>query len=413
MSTYRNSDAERLYLKGLEAFREARWDDAVAAFTELQGLDASYPEAGKLLAEAQLKLDLSRSLMPDGTPPPRQRTVPVRLIAAVVALLLVGGGAGAFLLWPRPEPVAVAPTPVPPTATPVPPTATPVPPTAEPTAEPTPDPQPGTLLVRMAEGQTLTRAVKNIEIILDASGSMLAPLGDRQKIDIAHESLGALVQRLPDGTNVALRTYGHRRARDCSDMELVAPLAPLNREALTQQINAIRPVEFGRTPMAASIQTIAETLPGVEGDTLVVLVSDGDETCEGDPAAAATQLREQFPNVRVSVIGFNIEQQDWRARLQAIAEGGAGGYFDAADAAQLEAALQKAVALNYRVLDTNGQELFSGPIDSAAELPAGSYSVEISDETPLQVAGIEVPPGGQAVVELSVQGGAMTAALLP
>ncbi|HWQ15836.1 MAG TPA: VWA domain-containing protein [Roseiflexaceae bacterium] len=423
MSPHRNHELERLYARGLEAFRAARWDEAVVAFGELLSQTNEYPEVQRLLAEAQLKLELTRAAMPDGSPPPRpRRRLPVALIAAVAVVLLVGGGA-AYALWPRPQPVAIVPTPAPATATPVPPTATPTlaptatpeptaEPTAAPTAEPTPVPLPGTLLVRMAEGQSLTRTVKNIEIILDASGSMLGPLDGRIKIDIAHQSLGALVQRLPDGTNVALRTYGHRRARDCTDMELVTPLAPLNREALTQQINAIRPVPNGRTPMAASIQAVAETLQGVQGDTLVVLVSDGDETCDGDPAAAAAQLRQQFPNVRVSVIGFNIEQEEWRARLQAIAENGAGGYFDAADATQLEAALQQAVALTYRVRDARGEEFFYGPIGSQTELPAGAYSVEISDETPLKLTHVQVAPGTQTIIQLSAEGGVMQAAVL-
>jgi Ca-activated chloride channel homolog len=422
VSAHRTNDTERLYQRGMEAFREARWEDALAAFTELQASSGAYPEVDRLVAEAQLKLDFSRELMPDGTLPPRQRNLPVRAVAVVVALLLVAGTA-AFALWPRPQPVVVVPTPaptatpVPPTATPVPPTATPVPPTATPvppTAEPTPEPvaeEPGGLVVRMAEGQQLTRSVKNIELVLDASGSMLALLGDREKIAIAHESLSGLVQRLPDTTNVALRTYGHRRARDCTDMELVTPLGPLNREALTQQINAIRPVPFGRTPMAASLQLIGETLASAQGDTLVVLVSDGDETCDGDPAAVAGQLRAQFPNVRVSVIGFNIEQEEWRARLRTIAENGGGGYFDAADAAQLEAALQEAVSLTYRVLDQRGEMLYEGPIGSEAQVPAGSYAIQISDEVPLDVPALEVTPGAQTVVELSVDGERMSAAV--
>jgi hypothetical protein len=423
MSAYRDSELERLYARGMEAFREARWDEAVATLGELQSRTSDYPEVHRLLAEAQLKLEIARAAMPAGTPPPGRRRLPPVLLAAVIALVLLAGGGAAYALWPRPQPAVVVPTPVPATATPAPtaaPTAAPTVtaamptavPTAAPTAAPTAVPQPGTLLVRMAEGQSLTRAVKNIEIILDASGSMLGPLDGRLKIDIAHQSLGALVERLPDGTNVALRTYGHRRARDCTDMELVTPLAPLDRQTLTQQIDAIRPVSNGRTPMAASIQAVAETLQGVQGDTLVVLVSDGDETCDGDPAAAAAQLRQQFPSVRVSVIGFNIEQEEWRTRLQAIAANGAGGYFDAADATQLEAALQQVVALTYRVRNASGEEFFYGPIGSQTQLPAGAYSIEISDETPLKLAQVQVAPGAQTIVQLSAEGDTMQASVL-
>src|SRR5262249_17996428 len=150
------------------------------------------------------------------------------------------------------------------------PTATPQP-TATP--EPTAVPQPGTLVVRMAKGQTLTRTIGNIEIILDASGSMRAKVDDRREIDIAHESLGALVEKLPDTTSVGLRTYGHRHSEDCNDVELIVPPGPLDRAALTGRINSINPAPNGRTPIGLSLQKVVEDMKGVQGDKLVVLVS--------------------------------------------------------------------------------------------------------------------------------------------
>lgn len=426
MSINRNDNAELLQLRGMEAFREARWDEAVAALSALRDLDPSDHEVSRLLAEAQLKLEISRANVPSGALPPGTRRVLNRAVVAALAVLVAVTSVGTYLLWPRTVvtvapvdgmPAAMAPvatsapseTSVPATS-PVVPAAMAAPSTPSVTGDPE---QPGSLLVRMAEGQALTRTTRNIEIILDASGSMRAELDGNIKIDVAHQALATLVQNLPDGTNVALRTYGHRRPDDCSDQELVQPLAPLDRATLIGQINAIRPVPNGRTPMAASLAAVAETLQSAQGDTLVVLVSDGDETCEGDPAAAALALREQFPNVRVSVIGFNIEEQKRRERLQAIAVNGAGGYHDAADSAQLETALQQVVALTYRVLDTAGVEQYSGPIGSPAPLPAGNYKVEIGDQAALTLTEVAVKPGLETVVQLRTAGETMQAELLP
>lgn len=423
MEPERTNETERLYARGLEAFRAARWQEAVEAFEALQRISIAYPEVTELLDEAQLKLDFARAEMPVGASPPKTRRLHRWVVAGAAAFLLAGGTA-VFLLWPQPQPVAVVPTSAPtatraptraPTATSVPtlaPTVTPAP-TLAPTTTPAPQiAAPGGLVVRMAEGQELTRAVKNIEIILDASGSMLAQIGGQIKIDIAHGALTTLIGQLPDNTNVALRTYGHRRASDCSDMELVSALGPLDRTLLSQQVSAIRPVPNGRTPMAASLLAIRETLAGADGESLVVLVSDGDETCGGDPARAAADLRAEFPNVRVSVIGFNIEEEEWRARLQGVAEKGGGGYFDAADAAQLEAALREAVALRYRVIDSNSEEYFEGPVGAQASLPAGSYTIEISDETPLKLQSVAIEPGGKTIVELSAAGDQLSAQVL-
>src|SRR5262249_42864733 len=154
----------------------------------------------------------------------------------------------------------------------------------------------------------------------------------------------ALVEKLPDTTKVALRTYGHRRTQDCNDVELVTPLGQLDRAALTARINSINPAPNSRTPIALSLQQVIEDLKDAQGEKRVVLVSDGDETCGGDPAQIAAQLHASNSSVRISVIGFNVGPADWRARLSAIAQGGGGSYFDAANATQLIDALQRAVA---------------------------------------------------------------------
>lgn len=263
----------------------------------------------------------------------------------------------------------------------------------------------------MAEGQTATRTIGNIEIILDASGSMGGEIDGRRKIDIAHEALGALIGKLPDKTNVALRAYGHRKGGDCGDVELLTPLGALDRAALTAQVNAVNPAPKGMTPIGASLQQVAEDLKGARGDVLVVLVSDGDETCDGDPAKVATQLHEANPKIRFDVIGFNVGPEEWRARLSGIAQGGGGNYFDAKDAAQLVDALQQAVALTYRVMDAQGVEVFQGQLGSTAQLPAGQYTVEISGASPLKISDIAVG-GATTAVELREEDGVLKSAVM-
>jgi hypothetical protein len=265
----------------------------------------------------------------------------------------------------------------------------------------------------MAEGQALTRTIGNIEIILDASGSMLAEIDGRRKIDIAHESLAGLVEKLPDTTNVALRTYGHRRSQDCNDIELIAPPGPLDRAGLIGRINSINPAPSGRTPIGLSLEQVGNDLQGVQGDILVVLVSDGDETCDSDPAKIAAQLHTNNPKLIVSVIGFNVGPEDWKARLSAIAQGGGGTYFDAGNASQLADALQQVVALSYRVIDAQGAEVYHGALGSVATLPPGHYKVEISGAALVALGDIDVRPGASTTVEVREQNGALTAAVAP
>jgi len=267
------------------------------------------------------------------------------------------------------------------------------------------------LQVRMAEGQALVRTIGNLEIILDASGSMNGEIDGRRKIDIAHEALAALVGRLPDHTNVALRAYGHRKGGDCNDVELVTPLEALDRSALIERINTVNPAQKGMTPIGASLEQVAQDLQGAQGDVLVVLVSDGDETCDGDPAQVATRIHADNAKIRFDVIGFNVGPEEWRTRLSGIAQGGGGSYFDAKDAAQLVDALQQAVALTYRVLDAQGSEVFQGQLGTTATLPAGRYTVEIRGASPLTITDIAVG-GATAAVELRETDGVLKGAVL-
>jgi Ca-activated chloride channel family protein len=412
-------ESEKLYMRGMAQLRAGQWKAAVETLSELRTISNAYPDVDTLIADALLKAEIDRLRAPDGLAPPKRRLLRPRFLTAVLVLFALGG---VLLVAMRPfgtvPPPAIAqptsdislPSPAPVTAPPATaeplPTAAPATATAAPTAAPAADLGPGTLQVRMADGQALMRTIGNIEIILDASGSMSGEIDGRRKIDIAHEALSTLIGKLPDHTNVALRAYGHRKTSDCSDVELLTPLGALDRGALTAQINAVNPAQKGMTPIGASLEQVAQDLQGAQGDVLVVLVSDGDETCDGDPAQVATRIHTNNAKIRFDVIGFNVGPEEWRARLSGIAQGGGGNYFDAKDAAQLVDALQQAVALTYRVLDAQGAEVFQGQIGAVSTLPSGRYTVEIQGASPLTIPDIAVG-GASTAVDLREENGVL------
>lgn len=417
MDTERTPETERLYNQGIAYMRDGRWQEAVAALTQLRAMTSAYPDIDALIDDAQLKLEVELLGAPAAARPPRRRLSPRLLWGGLAIFLLVGGITAYLMVQPHQQAtVAVQPTTsnvtrptLAPSSTPtsIPPTATPLP-TETPIPTATPVPVPGILGVRVAEGKQITRTIDNLALILDASGSMSGLINGQEKIDIAHQALAALVDRLPDTANVALRAYGHR-TRSCTDSELIQSLSPLQREQLIQQINVIRPVARSLTPIAFSLEAIGVDLAGVDDDILVVLVSDGDETCDGDPVAAAKALHEADPRLRVSVIGFDIAEQEARARLEAIAAAGGGVYFNAGDAAQLADALEEAVALTYRVVDAQGVEVYQGSIGSTTTLSAGLYRVEIGGDAQLTIDNVQVGGAVPTIVELREENGQLIA----
>jgi hypothetical protein len=252
------------------------------------------------------------------------------------------------------------------------------------------------------------RTPRNIAIVLDASGSMLASLGEQTKMAIARDAVSATVAGLPADTLLAVRTYGTQRSQDCSDLTLVRPLAAPDRAELLASLGAIQPVTEGMTPIGASLEALAVDLAGAQGHTAVLLVSDGGENCGGDPVASAAVLAAN-PQLRIHVIGFDIGDEAATATLREVARVGGGSYFDAADPAALSSALQEAVQLSYQVLDAEGKVVATGLVGGpAVELPAGSYTVRLDSEGATEVAA-EVPAASAAVFELAPEGNTLTA----
>jgi hypothetical protein len=176
-------------------------------------------------------------------------------------------------------------------------------------------------------------AETNVQLIVDSSGSMAAKMGGRLKMDIAKEVLASLVKDLSPDARLALRAYGHRSKTDCEDIELLASFGAIDRAAMAARINALKPL--GKTPIARSLELAGKDFEGT-GDSrnIVILVSDGEETCVGDPCAVARKLRQSGIELQTNVVGFDVKGKE-RDQLQCIAEAGGGKYYDAADAAKL------------------------------------------------------------------------------
>ena len=182
------------------------------------------------------------------------------------------------------------------------------------------------LLLVAAFNRVAAMEGENLVIIFDASGSMWGQVEGRHKIAIAKEVMTDLIKALPAGLNTGLVAYGHRRKGDCQDVEELAPLGPLRKESLIKMIEAINPK--GKTPITHAIQITAEGLKAIENKTTLVLVSDGKETCEGDPCALVKTLKESGIQLVTHVIGFDVTDAE-RGELQCIADAGDGTYYTA------------------------------------------------------------------------------------
>jgi von Willebrand factor type A domain len=173
--------------------------------------------------------------------------------------------------------------------------------------------------------------------ILDASGSMLGSAGTETKMAAAKSVLRQVVPEVAPEVKIGLVAYGHRQKDDCTDIEILIPPGSDDRTAMLSVIEAMEPK--GMTPISESILQVAEVLDGRDAETTVILVSDGKETCEGDPCEAVRALKASGVRFIMHVVGFDVTEED-KAQLSCIAQAGGGQYFGASDADALLAALQ-------------------------------------------------------------------------
>jgi hypothetical protein len=183
----------------------------------------------------------------------------------------------------------------------------------------------------------------NVLYILDSSGSMWGQIAGVAKVETARQVLSATLRDLPAGAKAGLMAYGHRREADCSDVELVGKVAPINADALIDRINAMRPL--GKTPLAESIKQSVNAFGGLEGqNNNVLLISDGIESCNGDPCAAAKEAREAGVGIKVHVVGFDLSEEE-KQQLQCIADEGGGQFFSADSADGFTQAMAQAATV--------------------------------------------------------------------
>ena len=185
---------------------------------------------------------------------------------------------------------------------------------------------------------------QRVEIILDASGSMRGMAGGGTKMEAAKEAVVATINAIETSSNVALRLYGHRlpsepKEPSCQDTELVIAFGPLNRQRFVAAVEAARPL--GQTPLAHSLEQAAEDLGDLGDDSAaVILVSDGEESCGGDPVAVACTFAKRGLDLTVHTVGFDVDSAA-RTQLQQIARCTSGEYRDARDADELAESMRQ------------------------------------------------------------------------
>lgn len=153
-----------------------------------------------------------------------------------------------------------------------------------------------------------TGCARDAMLVFDGSASM-----DELSFDISRktrivDARTALRDALPDITpfrRVGLLTYGPGSSADsCANIDLrFGPRADAAAD-IVDEIDGLQPK--GLTALAASVRAAADALDHRNRSGIVVLVTDGNETCGGRPCALGTALAQEAADLTVHVIGFQV-----------------------------------------------------------------------------------------------------------
>lgn len=170
-------------------------------------------------------------------------------------------------------------------------------------------------------------------ILLDASSSMLLNVQGKQKMGIAKLATSRFASTIGMRDDISLVVYGHAGTQNQSDRELscttieeVYPMGDFNAKDFKEAVDSVQ--AKGWTPLAEAIKFAREHSANSTGKLTVYIVSDGAETCGGDPVAEAKGFAEGNLNRQVNIIGFDVDTKS-ENQLKAVAEAGKGEYISA------------------------------------------------------------------------------------
>ncbi len=249
----------------------------------------------------------------------------------------------------------------------------------------------------------------NSILVLDGSGSMWGQIDEVAKITIAQEVVTGLLSTIPPEQQLGLTVYGHRTRGDCTDIEVMVTPGPDTRDAIGAAVRGIKPL--GKTPMTDAVIAAAQALRYTEEKATVILVSDGIETCNPDPCAAARLLEEAGIDFTAHVIGFDVTDAEALAQMQCLAEETGGTFLTASNADELTAALTTVSAtpepepmpvpsVMRAVEGDTGAPLLEDPVLWTVTGPDGAALVTDQQANPLE---LDLLPGAYKITAYRVQ----------
>ena len=150
-------------------------------------------------------------------------------------------------------------------------------------------------------------------IVFDASGSMsgnqtLGIPNSRARIDEARAALARVLPNASKWRRIGLVTYGPGPYNQCNVKLDFGPI-PEAAAPVMRAVSSVVPA--GRTPLTSGIEEAAQALNYRTNPGVIVVLTDGEETCGRSPCELTKQLLENAERLTIHIIAFRYESFSW------------------------------------------------------------------------------------------------------
>lgn len=277
-----------------------------------------------------------------------------------------------------------------------------------------------------------------ILFVLDGSGSMAGQWGGKSKFAIARELLFHSIdslERNSENVEFGLRIFGHQShkdLKDCEDSKLEVDFGSSNAGKIKDVLKNVS--NRGHTPIAYSLfQAANDFPPSKTSRNIIILITDGIETCEGDPCAVTGILQKKRIFLRPFIIGLGMGE-DGSQYFDCV-----GDYYDAGNTTTFRNALNIVIsqAMNATTAQINLIDAYGNPTETDLEItlydafsgvpryqfvhaigyynaidtlylnPAGKYNMVVHSIPPVERKNIELTPGKHNIIACDVPQGSL------
>lgn len=182
-------------------------------------------------------------------------------------------------------------------------------------------------------------AAPKVELVLDVSGSMRTrDIDGDSRMAAAKQAFDEVLDATPQEVRLGIRTLGAQyrgndRKEGCKDTAQLYPVGPLDRTEAKTAVATLQPT--GWTPIGPALLKAADDLSGGDGTRRIVLISDGEDTCQPlDPCEVAREIAAKGIGLTIDTLGL-VPDAKTRDQLSCIADATGGTYTDVRHKEQL------------------------------------------------------------------------------